>query len=74
MELQKEEEKLLKKMTGNVITVLFRLTSRLLLAKLAHFLWVATMCISGKLFIQWKIQYISFPLSKAKFKCQHISH
>lgn len=43
MEIQKEEGKLLKKMTDNVITVLFRMTFRLLLAKLAHFHWVATM-------------------------------
>lgn len=73
MEMQKEEGKLLKKTTG-VITVLFSMTSRLLLARLEHFHWVATMCVFGKLFIQWKIKYIIFPLSKAKLKCQHISH
>ena len=74
MEIQKEEGKLLKKMTGVVITVLFRMTSRLLPARLEHFHWVATMCVFGKLFIQCKIKYIIFPLSKAKLKCQHISH
>lgn len=73
MDTQKEEVKLLKKTTV-IITVLFRMTSRLLLAKLEHFHWVATMCIFGKLFIQGKIKYIIFPLSKAKLKCQHISH
>lgn len=33
MELQKKEGKLLKKTTGNIITVLFRMTARLLLGK-----------------------------------------
>lgn len=73
MEIQKEEGKLLKKTTG-VITILFRMTSRLLLAQLEHFHWVATMFVTGKLFIQWKTEYIIFPLSKAKLKCQHISY
>lgn len=73
MEIQKEEGKLLKKTTG-IITVLFRMTSRLLLAKLEHFHWVATMCVTGKHFIQGKTEDIIFPLSKAKLNCQHISH
>lgn len=73
MKIQRKKEKLLKKTTG-IITVLFRMTSRLLLAKLEHFHWVATMCIFGKFFIQEKRKYIIFPLSKVKFKCQHISH
>ena len=56
MEIQKKEGKLLKKMTGKVITVFSRMTPRFLLAKLAYFHWVATMCIFIKLFIQWKIK------------------
>lgn len=51
MEIRKEEGKMLKKRTGNIIAVLFSMISRLLLAKLAYFHWVATMCIFGKLFI-----------------------
>lgn len=51
MEIQKDEGKMLKKRTGNIIAVLFSMISRLLLAKLAYFHWVATMCIFGKLFI-----------------------
>lgn len=54
MEIQKKEGKLLKKMTGKVITVFSRMTPRF--AKLAYFHWVATMCIFIKLFIQWKIK------------------
>lgn len=73
MEIQKEEGKLLKKTTG-VIIVLFRMTSRLPLAKLEHFHWVATMRVTGKLFIQRKTECIIFPFSKAKLKCQPISH
>lgn len=54
--IQKKEGKLLKKMTGKVITVFSRMTPRFVLTKLAYFHWVATMCIFIKLFIQWKIK------------------
>lgn len=46
MEIQKEEGKLLKKMTGNII----RVTFRLLLGKLVHFHCMAIMRVFGKLF------------------------
>lgn len=39
MEIQEKGGKLLKKMTGHAIAVLFRMTFGLLLAKLVYFDW-----------------------------------
>lgn len=61
-------------MTGNVITVLFKMTSRWLLGKVVHLHWVAAMCASATLLTQGDVKDIFSLYQKLNSNVNIISH